>query len=112
MSKNLESESELVTHLTSGDKFSILITKAGGLTARKQYQDWLEVAINLGLQEELFNGVKLLQLKQELEDVKRETEETSPRTPEVTTGDSEPKEGSGSTIATLLKNKRNSGDKP
>ena len=107
-----ESESDLVIHLTSGDKFLTLISKAGGLLARKQFQEWLETCLNLALQEELFNGMRLIQERAKLQeqlDVERKTKETSSGAPEVTAGNSQPQEstaGSGSKVAELLKNKQ------
>lgn len=109
-----ESDSDLVKHLTAGDNYLTLITKAGGLHSRRSFLEWLEVAVNLALQSELFYGFQIVQLKKTLEEnlsVELKAEEETSGAPEDTAGNSKPPEGSASTIAALLEKQRKTGDK-
>lgn len=112
-----EKESELIQHLSSGDKFQPLVTKAGGMPARYEFVEWMQIALNLTMQAELFTAVQIRQLEKHVKLLETEIEQlkaekTSAGTETVTPTDSKPAEGSGSTVAKLLQKQRETGDKP
>ena len=107
-----EKESELLQHLSAGDKFQLLVTKAGGMAARHQFQEWMQTAIALAMQQELFayateqQHLKTIEgLEAEIVQIKRE--ETPARAPEVTEGNSEHKEGGGGSALEKLRARNN-----
>jgi hypothetical protein len=53
----------LLDHLTRGDMFLHLVTQAGGFVARKQYQEWLEIAINLTMQDQVLYTAQLFRMQ-------------------------------------------------
>lgn len=111
-----EKESELIQHLSAGDKFQVLVTKAGGMPARYEYVEWMQVALNLAMQTELFAAVQIRQLEKHVKLLETEIEqlkakETPAGTETITPADSKPSEGSGSAVAKLLQKQRETGDK-
>lgn len=103
-----EKESELVQHLSTGDKFQTLVTKAGGMAARHQFQEWMQTALALAMQQELFayateqQHLKTIEgLEAEIVQIKRE--EAPSGAPEVTPGNPESQEGGGSSALEKLR---------
>lgn len=107
-----EKESELIQHLSAGDKFQLLVTKAGGMAARHAFQEWLQIAIALGMQQELFFAVKEKQLVETIEGLEAEIveskrEEAPSGAQEGTSGNPEPKEGGGGSALEKLRARNN-----
>lgn len=103
---------DLTEHLMTGDNFMPLISKAGGLAARKQFQEFLETAINLALQGELIVLWREQQLVAQLKELEGKSDgegegQTTPSgTPEVTATNSQPSQSSASAGIKALLNGR------
>lgn len=106
-----EKESELIQHLATGDKFQLLVTKAGGMAARHQFQEWMQIALALAMQDELFKSVQIAQLEKtveglEAEIVQSKREEAPSGAPEVKTGNPESSEGGSSSVLEKLRERK------
>lgn len=82
---------DIVGSIQEGDKYGVLLFKAGGFLARKDYTDWLSTLLAQVLQTQLVYETQLIRLQQEnqvlreqMDDLTKQAEETQSRTQATT----------------------------